>query len=782
MIKKLTETGRKRLEWILDTLSLCAVLQYCVYRFLQSTMFNFYYSQTYKILTMGLLLVFGGVRYLRLVYLKLKERDNKGKREFILKAGFAWLLALPFFYVGFLHDYKVLIFLPVCCMCLYDMDAGKVCRWFVVTLGILIGALLLCCLSGTVRNIISHNRGRIVGAFGTINTTDFASYFVFLLVIAWCGMKSHKWYSITFFVALIIGITYIVWYYTASRTACYSGALLIIFALWDCLEENTLRKNKRLRTIGKTVNWLSVAAFPLIGIFTFWLVARFGAGDIWALQMENALSYRLSNVWNPLQKYGIQAFGNILLSSHGNGGTFLYNSWSQGYGYIDVAYGMLAIKYGWVITVIMTGFWIWLTARSILSGNNRIALAMVIFAFHGFSESRILDINYNIFLAMPFCAFSTEKRKRTTLVEQTEEKTIWFPLNTGVILSAGIWFFLPRCLSWLRTFFALKDWNSGTAAFNSFAVCCGILFLLWFLWKGTSLLQYKQIRNRIFIYIAATLVFASAGVLVVNSTIETGRKEQEERLAFEVPVVKTVQEAASLPVYAAEPEELYRRSGLSFPGLLFSSAELWRDPAGSMFVDQDVDLLEVSYSGGQYTRISPWSGLYSYDPAVIESLKAQGYTWTSYYSGVHIVDLADAALFNGRKLCSSGLQIYEGEKVEMKNMESDLLGGTFEIQYTLIDMRKNGDTQKEEQKGKKPEEEENPWDDFIACFEMIGEAGDRVLLQDWLTTSDFDEKGNCERCFTCWIDSCPKAFFAVETSEGVSLKIKEIIWRKIPNQ
>ena len=121
---------KKNIAGLLDLLSLLSVLQYCVYRFLQSTMFNFYYSQRYKLFTMGLMLVFGGVRYLYIIVRKLREKEKKEKTKFILKCGFAWLLALPFFYVGWVHDYKMLALLPICCMCLYDMEQSKILKFF----------------------------------------------------------------------------------------------------------------------------------------------------------------------------------------------------------------------------------------------------------------------------------------------------------------------------------------------------------------------------------------------------------------------------------------------------------------------------------------------------------------------------------------------------------------------------------------------------------------------------------------------------------------------------
>ena len=88
---------RNKLAWILDALSLAAVLQYAAFRFLQSTMFVFYYSNIYKMITMGLLIVFGGIRYLYVAWGKLKQSEDK--KKYILSSMGAWLLALPFFYV-----------------------------------------------------------------------------------------------------------------------------------------------------------------------------------------------------------------------------------------------------------------------------------------------------------------------------------------------------------------------------------------------------------------------------------------------------------------------------------------------------------------------------------------------------------------------------------------------------------------------------------------------------------------------------------------------------------
>ena len=322
----------------------------------------------------------------------------------------AWILALPFFYVGWKQDYKFLIFLPICCMCLYDMQAEKVLKAFFVTIGTLLLATVLCSLSGTVRNLTNvGDDGRVVAAYGTINTTDFASYFTFLLLTIWGEMRGKRWESSVLFAIIVAIISYLAYVLTDSRTVLEVGAILLILVLWDCVVE----RRKGLQIIGKGVNVFTTIAFPLIGVIViFLLVYSYSQHAPWAVQLDQVLSGRLRVTLDPYNMYGIRPFGNLMDNMHGKGGTLLSYGWSSGYGYIDVAYAMLAIRYGWIITAVVTGLWIWMTARALEKGNRRIAFAMAIMAVHAFSEARILDINYNIFLVMPFCAFERPEEKK----------------------------------------------------------------------------------------------------------------------------------------------------------------------------------------------------------------------------------------------------------------------------------------------------------------------------------------------------------------------------------
>ncbi len=746
---------RKPLIWYLDALSLGAVLQYAAFRFLQSTMFSFYYSDMYKMITMVLLLVFGGIRYVYLIIRKLKLYSEKKDRiHFLLRCAFAWFLALPFFYVGWKHNYKILIFLPICCMCLYDMEAGKILRAFAFTIGILLAATILCCLSGTVRNLVkASNDGQIYGAFGIINTTDFASYFTFLLLIVWCGICNHKWYISILLAAISAAISWIVFTYTDSRTALFCGALIVLFILWDCIEENILRKKTKIRHIDKCIDWFTALAFPLIGITVIILTKGYGQQNQWAVELDtNILTGRLSAIWESYQQYGIQPFGSLITAAHGKGGTII-PYWSSGYGYLDIAYAMMAIKNGWIVTGIITFLWVWMTIRAFRSGNLRISSAMAILAFHAFSEARILDVNYNIFLVMPFCVFKESQKDSLPSLDRNHRISVC----SGAIILIGMYLFLPRMLSWLRTIFSGKRWNAGIGAFNSLIICVCIVVFFIVLWKIISLLIYKHNRNTVIAMI--TVCFLGAGTaMIANNTIEQEIHFHKTRLDKEESVFNLVRESATLPVYAAEPSELYMRKFEGVSDHLFSTEELGRFPKGSILTDVNVESLSITLNGGMYTRISDDTGLYTYDNDVIDVLKRAGYEWTPFYSGERNINLADMAVFNNR--CpGESIELNSNERVITSNIEIDQIKGYYDVCFDLSEY---------------PDSCENS----EIILEVVGENDEKLIYQETLSAEDFDLDRHCNHTMTYAIDTTPKVSFSIKTGNNTHVKINKISWKQ----
>ena len=745
----------RHIETLLDSLALAAVLHYAVFRFLQNTMFVFNYSEWYKTITLLLMILAGGIRFMYLILKKYWHTPEARDKSFmLLRCIFVFSLAMPFVLVGFLHDYKLLVFLPFAALCLYDMKSETIFRSFTLTIGTLLAATVLCCLSGTVKNLVLTGH-RIVGAYGTINSTDFASYFSFLLLTAWCGMKNRKWYVSVTFAALTVILSYMIYLFTESRTILFVGSLTALFVLWECLEENTHGDKKVFRRIDKGIGCLSVFAFPLIGVSVVIIVAAYSQEAPWALHLDEMLSQRLRLTLDSYLTYGIHPLGNTIESMLGNGRTIIRRLVS-GYSYLDIAYAMLAIRYGWIVTAIVAGLWVWLTARAIKSGRKRMAFAMAVLAVHAFSEARFLDLNYNIFLVMPFCALAPEEKKEEA--EAKKDRMHCFPAVACIVMLGGVYLALPTVLSWLRSFFALMHWNRGGAAFGSLVVCVAIVVLLGLLWKAVSMLwMYRS--KKAFVLLVCTVLPLTGGALAINGVIERGIGEQTARIAAEEQTIRTVQQAAVMPVYAAEASELYQRRIGGFAGHIFSTEELGRAPQGSIFVDRSVDAMTITESGGQYVQISDWSGLYSYDPAVIEALEHAGYIWQNFYTGKTTCDLKEAAQFNGIK--AEETPVLRGPiRFATQNMEIDHVPGVYVVSFTVSSPipLKNGE---------------------VALLEVLTDDGARTILQNMLTAADFDGQGRCTYSMLYKISSAPRLFFAISVAENASVTVEEITVQRI---
>ena len=742
---------RNLYEKCIDTLSLGAVLHYASYRFLQSTMFSFYYSEMYKTVTMLLLVFFGGIRWLYIIIQKWDSSSDRKKLLLNILASFC--LALPFVYTGLKQNYKFLVFLPVCCMCLYNMSAKKVLKYFSVTIGFLLTATVLCCLSGTVRNLITP-WGHYTGAFGFINTSDFAAYFTFLLVTIWCTIGINKTYKVIIYILLNVFISIIVSWYTNTDTIKYIAGVFSAAILWDLYCERVKRRSNKLNAVIKSIDLITAFAFIFVGMLTIVLVTEYSKHNPIVQQLNEILSGRLEVTLRPFQKYGVHPFGTKIELMHGNGATIITTEWTEGYGYIDIAYAMLAIRYGWVITAIVCGLWIWMSKRALYNGYRKIALALAVFAVHAFSEARILDVNYNIFLVMPFCALEADKQEKYVECKEGKRSFALFLILCFGVLSIS-YLTLPKVLSLLRTIFFLEGWSDGTAALNSLAVCLILILIVYIIGKTIYSFHERIINRRIFIQVVIISILLVTCILGMNRRIMKGMEEQAERLQVEEPIIRLVEEVATQPIYADGAEELYRRKIGGIQERIFSMEELGREPKGSMFVEPTTESFAIAIRGGKYTQISKWSGLYSYDEAVIEALENAGYDWKPFYSGKRSCNMADALLFNGRK--ADGLPVIrENERFMTNNAEVDQLAGVYTVCFRLS----------------LPE----PSKYSNVVLEVLGESGERLIAQERLSVNDFDASGKCERKITYQIKDVPKVSFAVSAMKSTTAIIEEITW------
>lgn len=582
----------------LDAAALAAVLHYCAFRFLQNSTFPFAFTDLYKWITIFLMAGTGGIRFLWIAAPEWKAAGRAERKGWLLKRGLCFAAAVPFFLAAFKHDYKILIFIPLGVLCLYRQEARRVLRGFTGVISVLLAAMALCALSGSIDNIaLPYVAAR---SYGAINTSDFAAYFTFLLLFVWCAQKRRTFATGLYLIAAELLITALAYYLAESKTGLLCGGITAALILWDLIRERIRPEGKKAGKLLRAADAVTAGFFPLMGIGTAVMIAGYGAGASWALRMDGALSGRLGLAWTIFRRHGVKLLGN----------TTLWENDPAYYDFMDISYEMLAVRYGILVALIVTAFWVWMAVRALRSGERRIALAMVLVALHAFPESHFLDLNYNIFLLMPLCTFSG------TPAEQPDAKRWAASRAAAWIMAGAAALLLPRFLSWTRTVFFLQGWIPDSGAGGALAASLAWVLVCFGCWKA---LPAALFRRKALIPLGLCAALMAGMVLAANGRIERGLEERKAQLDQEEQIILRIQEATDQPVYATEMAELYRRRFGGFTDYVFPAHEMTVAKRGTVVLDRE----DRQYFRRIALPISETSLVHTFDPAVEEAVRRE---------------------------------------------------------------------------------------------------------------------------------------------------------------
>ena len=755
-------TARRRLEWCLDALSLAAVMQYVGYRFLQTTMFPFIYSELYKTATFLSLVVFGGVRFAYLFARRQwAEADEKAKTKRFLKFVGTCFLALPFFLVAFLHDYKMLIFIPICWMCLYDMRAETVFKWYVRVIGVMLAATVLCCLAGVVLNIY---RGRHHGSYGIINTTDFAAYFLFLILFLWCRTERRNWQTSAIFAVSFVATGIVVDILTGSMTTKVCCFLTAIACTGECISHIIYAKHGRPKKLIRIIDCISCLVFPLALVSFVVLVELYGAGLSFATRINAMLSGRLSTTLETYQKYGIHMLGTAF-TMHGVGGS-LFGS-GMTYDFLDNSYAYLLIRYGVMITLIVMCLWEREVHHAIKDGKRRIAISMSIIAIYAMSESHFVDISYNIFLVLPFCNSSVQNIESAVSTAQkrgentNKYRVLSVASRIGII--GVVCYAFPYILSWLRTFFYFKEWSSGTDTLFALLFCVLLILSVCAIWNTVPLLFGRRKHFVLVLPMTALMLFFM--FFEMYSFIHAEINASSDELTEEEGTIQIILDSATQPVYALERSELYLQSFPGFSKLCTTADDLSRDMRGSVITAKSRELLILTLQGGKYLQFSSNSGIYSFDENVIEALTDAGFKWEDYYYSERTCDLNDLAELNHLKQNGDGSLILSGNNDSlMENRFMDQYSGDYEVRYTL---RFAEDTVGLAD------------DDTICTLVVSGNKGESELVRREVSKQELDHGEGEAITLLYHSPFMARMEYLIYVVDGVTLYVDEIAWRRV---
>ena len=374
---------------MLDNVFLMLAGIYMAFMVYTMSMFPWEVPVSAKVVLLGLMLLVAGIRVLLI---------GLGNRK-------VWIgVALCVVYCGvfYVSDNSNFLFLAACTMGFLELDYRKIIRTYLIAVGAALAVVVFAALLGWVENLTFVKNGHMRYSMGTIYPTDFASLVLFLLIYLWVmWKKTPEWTPL----ALPVISFVIAWKVAYSMTSMICSVLFLGIILYHILDRRVLSRYTRFRTFSDWVMALAVIGFAGMMVF---MALTYQGNDGWIQRIDRLTSFRINEARLGLNKYGLHPFGSSF-ELIGFGESRGKGEWVQGYNFIDCSYLLMLVRYGYLTVTVVTLLW---TAgiRSAQKGNDRcLALAMLLIAFHSLSEHHMIEMHYNIALAMPLAAYRVSK-------------------------------------------------------------------------------------------------------------------------------------------------------------------------------------------------------------------------------------------------------------------------------------------------------------------------------------------------------------------------------------
>ncbi len=770
-------------EWT----ALLLVIHYCFFRFFESSTFYFDFSLRYRQITFGALVIVGILRMLTGLWRDLRTAESSSqKRNIILRGVLALFFSVPCILVADRFGYAFLAYLPFAAFCLYGIDAQKVLKVFAAATAVLFLCTMWCADTGAIENYLylAPDKGKMRGSYGIAYPTDFASYFIYLYLFFWGSRKRDAWWSTALFAALAGMMCWFVYTYPHSDTSTICSLVCLFVVLYEALDRCILKKHRGTRWLSRLGEGATVFAFPILGAAALGMAWLYGHGNGFAFRLDEWMSTHISVIWNHYVKYGIHALG-ALTPQNGAGHGLIH---TETYEFLDSTYGMLLIRYGWILTLIVTFLWVWMSWRALKTGHRKIALAMAVIAVHSVMEHHFTELNFNILLAMPLCAFGftgglqgrEEKQKQDAAAAASSGGSVrppafsgWGPWAAGAVTVGCAALILPRLLSWQRTLFFLRGWTGGgTKSLAALLICLVCLAAIAAVWLSLTFLiadwkKEKAVPVLTTLGLLTVLVGVGTVMAFMDETLREGIGAAEARISADERAVRLILDSAEEPVYGGPMEEAYKRRYGGFADHYFSDQELGRGARGTMLLDHGNEGYQLMGTGARYTEISPYTGLFTYDESVVKALQDEGYRFHGYFSAEQEVNLASLGPLNQLGLSESGdLMLSGAEHSLIYGPYLDQFAGTYQTAFTI--QLRDIDPSRED-----PEQE-------VCVLRVSALWGQNIRMEKVLRMKDFLDNDVCTAELNYSIGNTKGIEYLVFCREDIPVWVKKIAWKKNP--
>ena len=574
-----------------------------------------------------LLFIISGTTRLVLMWL-VKPEERKKLDKFILcsliPAG-VWMLVYR--NDGFLF----LVFLAVLSVTSVGCNYQKVLKTFVIAEGLIFITAVFSAFANVIPNYVYYSQYRLRSSWGIIYPPDLASFSLFLCITAWIAWKKiPDWFFLLPGLGAL-GVSYVIAASNTSTICCVLFIFLILF--------HSLLRDVNVPFLEKITKFISSISFPTFGgivITLFWLYKQ-GGGLAYKI---NVLTHsRLSNAVKAYDLYGIKFFGTPLTQVGNGGGTGV----NVGYNFVDSTYLLILLRYGVVTLIVITILWILMTRHAGLIGDYRLLLSLVLIAFHSISEHHFTEVNYNIFLILPFSVLYSkqmeEEGKKASICKSEPNKYGLAALASFISLGSIIFLFGPGFLSWFCTICDITGLNSPYYRIQRayfvivFVIICLLFVGIYFIYRGylalifRSQLKPKAKKGFLICFICIMFIFLGSKIMLHREQQRWSNQLDADRKAIEA-----VHEAAKCDLYVMVVPEFYKKEFTGVRSAFLPLDDYSRLRNVAVILDSDVDSNVLTSRGFLYTEISESHAIYTNSETAVSNLQDAGFHLTGFYS------------------------------------------------------------------------------------------------------------------------------------------------------
>ncbi len=695
--------------------------------------------------------------------------DRRDRKKLSIYVVLALIAALVFFLSYESTGYSFLSFLPLITLGMIGTDYKKATRFCTFFLALSVGIIIVLGVSGIIPNFVYLRDGVIRSTWGHGFPTDFASYIVFICILAWIGWgKVSDWFFMVFgFISLQIS-----YFVTNSRTGTVCSVLFIVFVLVhmfsdiESISENRVFKKMISGKIRLVFKWVIAFAFPLFAVFFFGTMYLYSKGIPIAYKMDFLMSSRVKLSLEAFREHGLTLFGTAF-DQIGAGGTTFAN---EGYNFVDSSYPLILLRYGLIVLIVVAIYWVAMTWTGIKLKDWRLALGLLLIAFHSISEHHFPEFNYNVFLVMPFAVLGSKavylnntdaimegsSKKNTVGIYESKLSKVWICFiysSATIFFFIAFYLFIPCALSQFRTWadithlLELEEYGMKLICEATCFILLVIAAFIIAVFKLVGCFVYNRKGTKWYLSIMALSILAFIGIYAFTERVITRpENDQSEVLMADDEAVRVAGEALGISggkLYSNTLPELYSRKYGFFSKSIFDGEELARYEKTTVIMNSDEEAIVFLGKGFLYADISEEHAMYSNDEVVIEALEKAGYHFTGYYAKERTVD-------------------YSIHQVE------SLRAGTYTVHYELSI----------------PEDSEtmNVSDDTIVCGIYVNKFWDSDPIEfERLTRAHFGKDGTCVAELKCYIPEGRDIGIRMCRIDGNEVVIDKITFKKTPD-